>query len=702
MEATECGAASLAMIFAFYGRNVPIEKMRIETGVMRDGVNAANMMRAAKRNGLNCRAFRKEPEELQALKMPCIIHWNFCHFVVLEGFKNGYVYLNDPAIGRRKLTLDELDEGFTGVVMTFEKTEEFETLPSQNTLWEFIKSQLTGRYRVIFKIFYVGLLLVFPGLVLPVLSQVFMDDILGNGYTDWLIKLLTFFSLMILLKFGLSYYRQYLLQKFRNNLVIISGYKFLKHLFRLPIFFFDQRYAGDLSSRMEDSTEVNSFFAGELGETILNGFVALFYLIILFIYSPALTGVGIISVIISILIMIKSSKVIGDATMKLEVDSGKLYGVVCAGLSISSTLKAAGAEQAYTTRILGYQAKVSAQEQRISKIQEILDSIPDTINQVADVLILLIGGVMVMEGKFTIGMLIAFDSLFSSFYSPVEELIKFAKKIKILKTNLVRVNDIMRYRIDESFTDEKIKTIPQGKLKGNVQLKDITFGYNPFKPPLIRKFNLNVKRGESVAIIGASGCGKSTVSKMISGLYHPWEGSIQYDGSLMLDINRYIRNVSIATVSQNISMFAGTIKDNLRLWNPAILDKDIIAAAKDACIHDTIMSKSGGYDYILEEGASNLSGGQRQRLEIARALATNPSILIMDEATSALDPIVEKIVIDNIKNRGCTCIIVAHRLSAIRDCDEILVMDKGETIQRGRHDELIKSNGYYNSFIRNI
>lgn len=701
MEATECGAASLSMIFAYFGKHMALEKMRVETGVSRDGCKASNIMRTAKRYGLNCRAYTKEPESLVKTQMPCIIHWRFNHFIVLEGFRNGYVYLNDPAVGKRKLTMEEFSDGFTGIVLTFERTSAFKKEKKKNTMWRFILERLKGQYAVIFKLFYIGLLLVFPGIVLPILSQVFMDDILGNGYTDWLTKLLVFMGLAAVMKVSLTYYRYCLLQKLQNKMSILSGYGFLQHLFRLPIFFFDQRYAGDISSRVEDNTEVSKFLAGDLGETVLHLLVAVFYLVVLLLYSPQLTLVGLGCVAINIGIMLYSAKRIGDSAMKLEMDSGKLSGVVYAGIGISSTLKAAGAEHAYSTRIISHQAKVSSQEQAINRIQQVLDAIPNAVSQIADVMILLVGGLMVMRGRFTIGMLVAFSSLFGSFSDPVEELIGFVKKIKILKTNMCRVEDIMLYQQDETYNTERPLAPIKTKLAGDVRLDRISFGYSPYKEPLIEDFSLSIKSGHSVAIVGPSGCGKSTISKLISGLYQPWSGGISFDGFDAAEVPAEVRNVSVSTVSQSIVLFAGTIRDNLTFWNPAILESDMIAAAKDACIHDVIIQK-GGYDYRLTEAASNMSGGQQQRLEIARALATNPSILILDEATSALDPIVEKQVIDNIRRRGCTCIVVAHRLSAIRDCDEIIMMQRGRIVQRGRHDEMAHSDGFYKTFVQNI
>ncbi len=702
MEATECGAASLSMIFAYFGKNIPLEQMRIETGVSRDGCNAGNIMRCAKRYGLDCHGFRKEPAALRDLQPPCIIHWNFNHFVVFEGFKGNYAYINDPAMGRRKLTMEELDDAFTGVVLTFETTSAFVKEKKKNTLIDFIKHRLQGQYSTLFRLLFVGLLLVFPGLLLPVLSQVFMDDILVAGNTTWFSKLILFMCLTLLLQAGLTIYRNLVLTKLQKKMVLLSAREFLHNMFRLPISFFDQRYVGDLSGRVSNNANVSVFLAGELAETALNIFVAVFYLILLLVYSPVLTAIAVCTVLVNLVVMKISSEMLSNASIKLQQDSGKLAGAVCAGLSITSTLKASGAENEYVGRILGYNAKTICTEQKLTKTQQIINAIPDAVKMIGDVLILIVGGIIVIKGDMSVGMLVAFTTLFGSFSAPVDALVGFVKNIQTTKADINRVEDIMNYPVDEKFANDTQKRQLQTKLEGSVELYNIAFGYSKLKEPIVSDFSFKIDCGSSIAFVGSSGCGKSTVSKIVSGLYKPWEGRVFFDGIPVEEIPNEVMNASVSTVSQNITLFSGSIRDNLTMWNDSISESDMIAAAKDACIHDVISQKPGAYDYKLTEGASNMSGGQRQRLEIARALATNPTVLIMDEATSALDPVVEKKIMDNIKRRGCTCVIVAHRLSAIRDCDQIIVMNRGKIVQRGTHDQLAKVDGHYRRFISNL
>ena len=702
MEATECGAASLSMIFAYYGKHLPLEQMRIETGVSRDGCTAGNMMRAAKRFGFECHGYRKETDELKALRPPCIIHWNFNHFVVFEGFKGKYAYINDPAMGRRKLTREELDDAFTGVVLTFLPGAGFTKEKKKSTLRAFVRSRVSGQYGVLLKLIAVGLLLVFPGLLFPILSQVFLDDVLIGGNTGWFTKLILFMCAAVLLRICLTVYRNKVLIKLQKKMVLLSARDFLTQLFRLPIGFFEQRYVGDLSGRVANNANVSDFLAGDLAETALNIFVVLFYFVLLIVYSPVLTLIAVSTAAVNAIVVKVTSDMISSTSIKLQQDMGKLTGAVCAGISITSTLKASGAENEYVGRILGYNAKTITVEQKLSKSQQIINAIPDAVKMLADIFILLMGASFVIDGKMTVGMLVAFTTLFGSFADPIEKLVGFVKSIQTTKADINRVEDIVKYPQDEKFREQTTPAAIRTKLEGSVELNNIVFGYSRLKAPIVSDFSFKISCGSSIAFVGASGCGKSTVSKIISGLYRPWEGEVLFDGMRAEDIPNEVMNASVSTVSQNITLFSGTVRDNLTMWNDKISETDMLAAAKDACIHDVISQKPGAYDFKLSEGASNLSGGQRQRLEIARALATNPTVLIMDEATSALDPVVEKQIMDNIKRRGCTCVIVAHRLSAIRDCDQIIVMDRGRIVQRGTHEELVGVEGSYQQFIRNL
>ena len=703
MEATECGAASLSMVLGYYGRNESLEKMRIETGVSRDGCNAKNILRAARKFGLEAKGYRRGIEGLLKMPPPCIIHWNFNHFVVWEGVKGKSAYINDPAMGRRKLTMEELESCFTGIVLAFEKSGEFVTVRKKRTLGSFISQRLSGQYSSLAALVVIGIFLVFPGLVIPVFSQVFVDDILLGGNTDWMTALLAVMLGTVIFQAALTYYRGMLLERLQNKMALVSAHGFLSHLFRLPMSFFDQRFAGDLSKRVENNDNVSVFLAGDLAETVLNLFVAAFYLVLLLLYSPLLTLVGIASILLNMALVKFSSDAISNSTIKLQQDQGKMVGSLYSGLNITSTLKASGTESEYTSRVLGYYAKTITTEQHLGKLQQVLNAVPEVASELSNVLVMMMGGVLVIQGQMTAGMLIAFTALLGSFTEPLNVLVGMVQKIQTLKADLGRVDDIMKYETDQKFRQGGEMVPMSAKLTGAMELEDISFGYSILDPPLIDGFNFKLESGgSSVAFVGASGSGKSTVSKIVSGLYLPWGGKITFDGVPAANIPPAVFSSSVSTVSQSITLFSGTIRDNLTMWNKNILEEDMVRAAKDACIHDIITQKPGAYDFELSEGGSNLSGGQRQRLEIARALVTNPTVLIMDEATSALDPIVEKEILDNIKRRGCSCVIVAHRLSAIRDCDEIIVMERGKIVQRGSHEQLVQQEGHYQRLLKNI
>ncbi len=703
MEATECGAASLAMICAYYGKNVPLEQMRIETGVSRDGSKASNVIKAARKFGMEAKGYRYSLKKLtEKAKVPCIIHWNFNHFVVYEGSKGKYHYINDPGEGRRRLTFDELDLGYTGITMQFEPTVEFTEESGKRTLMTFVRERLKGQKTAIMSLFAIGFLLVIPGMMMPVFSKVFIDEILIGGTKEWVLQFLLLMCGTIAFQIFFTYLKSELLLKLQNKLALISAYGFISHMFRLPMSFFDQRYAGDLSGRVDNNNNVSTFLAGELGATVLNIFVSAFYLILLLFYSPLLTVIGVAGAALNLALMVISSKKLEDMSKKVQQDTGKMYGVFYTGIAISDTLKASGVENEYVGRIMGHYSKAAGKQSEMAKTQQILNAIPEISSNLTNVLVLMVGGILVVRGELTIGSLMAYTSLLAAFIMPINELVGFIQQIQTMKTDMARVDDVQRYSQDVVYDDTVEKVHIGQKLQGNVSLDNVSFGYSILEPPLVEDFSFNLDTGKSIAFVGASGSGKSTVSKIVSGLYRPWSGQVLYDDIPIEQIPSDILNISISSVSQNISLFSGSIRENLTMWNSHIMESDIIKAAKDACIHDLIVQKPGAYDYMLNEGGTNLSGGQRQRLEIARALVTNPSVLIMDEATSSLDPLVEKQIVDNIKRRGCTCIIVAHRLSAIRDCDEILVMDGGKIVQRGSHEELANAEGHYSKLIQNI
>lgn len=699
MEATECGAASLSMILDYFGCYVPLEKLRIETGVSRNGVNAKNIYECATRYGLKVKAYTRSAEKLLELKPPCILHWNFNHFLVYEGFKNNKIYLNDPAQGKRKLTMEEFEQCFTGIVLTFEKGEDFKSIPKEKNHAKLAIKRIKQEKTPLIAISLFSLILVIPGLLAPIFSAVFIDNILIGGMRDWLKFLLLAMGFTLLFNFVFSMLRAKVIEELEEKVYLISSYKFLSRMFSLSPSFFQQRYVGDLANRIENNNNVNKFLLGELAISVSDLFVAIFYLILMFVYNIKMTLIALFFTLISVLYAVISSKKLDTYSTKNSNDIGRYMGIAYSGLSIRDTLKAAGCENDYSSRTMGYFANSALSQQKIGKTAQILSTIPSAIMQVTNVVIIIVGGVLVMRENLTAGMLVAFMQLLSGFVTPVNSTIGLFQKIQTLKADMNRVEDIEKYPVEKQTHDNTSSY--EDKLSGLVELKDITFGYSALEEPLLQGFNFKLYPGESIALVGSSGCGKSTVAKLVSGLNKPWKGEVLLDNMNRDIINEDLLSSSVSIVSQDIFMFQGSIRDNLTMWNQYTLEEDIINACKDACIHDLITKLPGAYSYELREGASNLSGGEKQRLEIARALVTNPSILILDEATSALDPVVEKKVMNNIKRRGCSLIIVAHRLSTIRDANNIIVMKDGKIIEQGTHDELSSRDSVYANLIKN-
>jgi NHLM bacteriocin system ABC transporter peptidase/ATP-binding protein len=705
MEAVECGAASLAMILAYYGKYVPLEEMRTSCGVSRDGSKASNLCKAARKYGLEVKAYRKEPSELKKMQGPMIVHWNFNHFVVLEGFQRGKVYLKDPSMGASVVTEEEFDQSFTGVVLTFTKGSHFTKGGKPSSMMGTLIRHTKGSRAAMLFIILTGLALVLPGLVLPVFSKIFLDEILLGGKSDWMFPLVLGMGITAIFRGLLTWLREYYLLKLQNKIAVTESGKFLWHVLRMPVEFFSQRSAGDISSRMLSNNTVAEVISGQLTATVLNIVMLIFYFILMLQYSPLMTMIAVLSAVLQIIYLKKTSSYRKDKNKKLLQDNGKLVGTAMSGLISMETLKATGAEGDFFSKWSGYHAKVMNGTQDMEISAGYLSAVPTLIMTLTNTLVLLIGGYSIMDGNMTVGLLVAFQSLMASFLEPVAGLLNMGSVIQNLEGDINRLDDVYHYPEDKMLESEKISYESyeqKQKLEGTIEVKNISFGYNVLEKPLIENFSLSLKPGARVALVGASGSGKSTVGKLISGILIPWSGEILFDGKPRTEIPRNILTSSIAVVDQDICMVNDTIKNNLTLWDETITEPDMIKAAKDAVIHDDITIRPAGYENCLDEGGRNLSGGQRQRIEIARALVNNPSILILDEATSALDPDTEMILDKNLRRRGCTCVIVAHRLSTIRDCDEIIVLNKGKIVQRGTHEELKREEGYYAQLIRAV
>lgn len=699
MEVTECGAASLCMVLASYGRHVPLERMRMETGVSRDGCSMKGIKAAAEKYGLEVHAYRRGVQRLRETEVPGIIHWNANHFVVFEGFRGRYACINDPAVGRRRLTMQELEAGYSGVVMILRKTERFQKSRHQHTERDFIRRRLAGQGGALLLALALGLALLLPVLLLPALLQTAIDGAQRGAWRGQPAGLLALMGAGLLLWVALGVFRSIVLSRLRARMTLYSGKGLFERLFRLPIGFFEQRYTGELVGRVMRNADVSRFLAEGLSEAALCAISSCACLAALLVRSPLMALIGLLRTGLCALTSFLGAEAVRGASMRVLISGGEVSGAVSAGLGSAATVKAAGMELEYSGRLMGCYERYAAARRELTLRRRGLDVLTTALNTIFDVMLLALSFFMT-QGQMTPGAFAACCLRYGLLSASVNRLTGFFRKLQQVRASISRMLDIENQEQDASGGESDACRRMTGKLCGNVELREVTVGYSPLHPPVIERLSLSLCSGQMVALVGASGCGKSTIVKTLGGLYRPWSGEVLLDGVPRGQIPRTVLCNSVATVSQENHLFSGTIRDNLTLWDSTVLQADIERAAQDACIDDFIMRLPGGYDFHLEEAARNISGGERQRMEIARALARNPSILIMDEATSALDSLVEARIMDNIRRRGCTCILIAHRLSAIRCCTQIVVMKDGRIAERGTHTQLMRAGGEYAALMR--
>jgi len=704
MEAVECGAAALSIILRHHGLYIPLERLRVDCGVSRDGSKANNVLRAARKYGMEAKGFKYSMEQLMALKMPVIVFWNFNHFLVLEGWKGNKVFLSDPATGPRSVSPEEFEGSYTGVVLCVTPGPEFKKGGEKPSFWSCLRPRLQGYHWPVVFVILTGLFLVIPGLVVPAFTRVFIDDVLVAGKDDWVKPILLGLGLTAAVSMVLTYLQQYFLLRFETKLALTSSLRFFRHVLHLPVEFFSQRFGGEIGSRVAINDKVARILSEQVATLLLQMVTCVFFALLMFQYDWLLALIAIAFGLINIIAMRLISRKRVDTSRRLLQERGKLMGTSMGGLQMIETLKATGGEAEFFSRWAGYQAKALRAKQQLGLFSQMLGVLPPLLTAATTVGVLVIGGLRVIDGHLTMGMLVAFQTIVASFNRPIGDFVSFGGQLQELQGDMNRLDDVTRYPQDEMYARAELPRPPEVKdvvkLTGKLEIRNLSFGYSPLERPLIEDFNLTIEPGQRVALVGGSGSGKSTVAKLVAGLYKPWTGEILFDGIPRDQIPPDLLNNSIGMVDQEIFLFQGTVRDNLAMWDSTIPEANIFTAMADAAISDIVAARFGVENSIVSEGGNNFSGGQRQRLEIARALVGNPTFLILDEATSALDPTTEKEIDTNLRRRGCSSLTVAHRLSTIRDSDEIIVMNRGRIVQRGTHQAMKEAEGFYKHLIK--
>ncbi|MCB0086455.1 MAG: NHLP family bacteriocin export ABC transporter peptidase/permease/ATPase subunit [Caldilineaceae bacterium] len=709
MEAVECGAAALAILLGYYKRFVPLEELRIACGVSRDGSKAINILRAARAYGLEGNWYRRSLEQVLTGPLPVIVFWNFNHFLVVEGSQGDTVYINDPAAGPRRITRAEFDRSYTGISLEVQPDAAFTPQGAQGNLWQGLRERMVGLSGAFALLVGISLLLVIPTLVTPTLLQIFIDRVLVRNLQRWPAQLMASLLLAIVLAAGLTWLQQTLLLRMELRMALGQSTKFVWHILRLPLSFFDQRYRGDISSRIDANDAIANLIGGGFGAVLLNCLTSLLLALVMLAYSPTLTAIAVTMPVAAIIMLRRLERRRTDLSTRFEIEQAKLMSTSIVGLQTIETLKALGGEGDFFAKWSGYHARTINTEQELARFDVFTSAFSPLWQGLVTAGILGLGSLFVIQGDLTIGRLVAFYTLSLTFQSQFRRLIDVVGQAQRSAGQLARLDDAWRYPLDWRHAADASATAPApadaderqplARAAGRLTLRNLGFRFSPLDPEFIQDLNLDVAPGGWVALVGRSGSGKSTLGRLITGLYTPSSGDVLLDGQPLHRWQRDQLANSMATVDQEIAIFGGALSDNLTLWDATVPEAQIVDAVRDAALTDVVEALPDGYRSPLSENGDNLSGGQRQRVEIARALVRNPALIVLDEATSALDAVTELHIAQALRRRGCTCIMVAHRLSTIRDADEIIVLDQGKIVERGHHAELLAADGQYAQLI---
>ena len=694
METVECGAAALSMLLAYHGKWLSIEQLRTDCGVSRDGSNARNIVLAARHHGMDAHGWQADIDHLPSLA-PAIIHWNHNHFVVFKGFHRGMAFINDPAMGSMAVSMKDFQRSYTGVAITSVPGDDFKPQGHQTSILHYVRENIRGAKDAFIFTLLMGILMSFAGMVYPLFSQVFLDSIITGKNDEWTVPFFVGIACLVVFNFLLALLDNVYGRRFAGSMSLKGNTRFLWHALNLPIEFFTQRYVGDIVQRQSLNEHITTTLIRILAPYAVNVALLVLYIVVMAQYSVLLTIVGISVVALNIYSVAAERELRTNLARALEQSEGKFYGITMSCVDNIESIKAAGAERGFFEFWAGTFARRNNQEVAFQK----RPFWPFVFGHFANSFILILGAALILNGQFSIGMLMAFQGFMAEFMKPAMGLMQGSTTVLEMRSQMERIDDVMAYPAEQTGKGEN--PAHNAKLGGMIEMKNVSFGYSLSAAPLIRDFSMTLHPGKSVAIVGASGCGKSTIAKLLTGLYQPWSGEILFDGRDSHDISRDEFVNSVACIDQNVVLFDDTIAENIKMWDHSIEDFTMTMACIDAGIRDDIISRPRGFNTRLVKGGGNFSGGQRQRFEIATALAREPVILILDEATSALDTVMESEVMQSIRQCGASTIVIAHRLSTIRDCDEIIVMDKGRIVQRGTHDELMAQGGRYEELIRN-
>jgi NHLM bacteriocin system ABC transporter peptidase/ATP-binding protein len=698
MEAVECGAAALGIVLAHHGRWVSLEELRVACGVSRDGSRASHVAAAARNYGMTVQAFRLEPEHLPEMELPLIAHWGMNHFVVVEGIGPRDAWINDPATGPRRIPRAELERMFTGVAITLSPGPDFRRGGEKPRAIGGILRRLRGNEASFGFVLGISLLMMIPALLVPAFSQVFVDDILVGRFDSWLEPLLWGMAATAVAMGAITWLQLDTLLRLETRLSVGGSAGFLERLTRLPVGFFAQRHPGDVTGRVLLNDRVARLVSGDVGRGLLGIISASIYALAMALYDVGLTVVVVAAAAVNLGALLWLGRSLSDDNQRLLARTLRADGLARQGLQMVESYRSSGSETMLLAQLAGARAGVANITQRLATRRALLEGLPAFITVAAGAAILVMGGARIMAGGMTVGQLVAFQALAMGFMAPVSQLVAVATQMQDARANLALLEDTMHHPLAEEFARPAAPPAV-ARLAGRIELRGVTFGHSRLEKPLLDDVSLVVEPGRRLGIVGASGSGKSTLALLIAGLYRPWSGEVLLDGRPLSDIPREELRRQVAVVDQHGFLFDGTVRDAIAMWDPTLADERLVESAQDAAIHPDILARRGGYGGVVAEEGRNWSGGQRSRLELARALVTDPAILVLDEATAALDNRTEATVLKNLRRRGCTMLVIAHRLGLVRDCDEVLVMERGRIVQQGRPDVLAATPGPFRAML---